>query len=134
MQFFVGIICFFVAFRLSLPKAISHTRMHMKPLKLFTLLAAVALLPAACSKDDEFPDNILFRNKADKTIYVNVYVSPDFFEIKDIELGPNSETSIRLNPGNYRLDATKFFQVTEGRRIIFTLYDTEHIITEIEAL
>ena len=134
MQFFVEIICSFVTFRFSLPKAIFHARTLMKPFKLFGLLAAAVLLLAACSNDDEFPDNVLFRNKADKTIYVNVYASPDFFEIRNIELGPHSETSIRLNPGNYRLDATKFFQVTEGRRIIFTLYDTEHIIPEIEAL
>ncbi|WP_417013107.1 hypothetical protein [Alistipes sp.] len=106
----------------------------MKPLKFFTLLAGIALLLAACSKDDEFPDNVLFRNKADKTIYVNVYTSPDFSEIRDIELDSHSEASIRLNPGNYRLNATEFFQVTEGRRIIFTLYDTEHIIPEIEML
>ena len=122
----------------------------MKPLKFFTLLAGIALLLAACSKDDEFPDNVLFRNKADKTIYVNVYTSPDFSdnvlfrngmsrpitvtisvnengieeELQTVHVEAYGNRSIRLNPGNYYC-GSRFFQAKEGYRAVFSYYTHE---------
>lgn len=123
MQFFVGIICFFVTFRFSLPKAIFHARTLMKPFKLFGLLAAVALLLAACSNDDEFPDNVLFRNGRSQpiTVTISVYENGHKEELQSVYVEAYGNRSIRLNPGNYYC-GSRFFQVKDGYRAVFSYY------------
>lgn len=98
----------------------------MKPFKLFGLLAGVALLFSACSKDDEFPDNVLFRNGCTSGITVSVYVYENGreVELESVYIESYNSRSIRLNPGNYKCSG-RYFQAKEGYRAVFSFYTHE---------
>ena len=98
----------------------------MKPLKLLGLLTGIALLLAACSKDDEFPDNVLFRNGMSRPITVTISVNENGIEeeLQTVHVEAYGNRSIRLNPGNYYC-GSRFFQAKEGYRAVFSYYTHE---------
>ncbi len=98
----------------------------MKPFKLFALFFGIALLFSACSKDNDFPDNVLFRNGCTSGITVSVYTYENGreVELERVYIESCNSRSIRLNPGNYYCEG-RYFQAKEGYRAVFSFYTHE---------
>jgi len=98
----------------------------MEPFKLFGLCAALLLLATACSKDDDFPDNVLFRNGSTsaRTVSIYIYENDKQIELETVYIEAGNSRSIRLNPGNYYC-RSRHFQAKEGYRAVFSFYTHE---------